>query len=169
VINSPVDSAVTPIDFPQGSATLPLSGSRVSAVFKIGLLMAKDPAFLFYTSDFLTGTSFMTDDEVGKYIRLLCYQHQHGHLPEEKFMMICKTFIPAILEKFKRDEDNLLYNIRLDAEIKKRAVFCKSRRDNINKRYNKRTSVLTSVGTSVVHMEDEDEDEDEDANDNKKY
>ena len=40
--------------------------------------MAKDPAFLFYTSDFLTGTMFMTNEQVGIYIRLLCSQHQHG-------------------------------------------------------------------------------------------
>ena len=45
--------------------------------------MNKDPAFLFYTSDFLTGTMFMTDEEVGVYIRLLCVQHQHGGLIEK--------------------------------------------------------------------------------------
>ena len=42
--------------------------------------MAKDPAFLFYTGDFATGTQFLTDDQMGKYIRLLMAQHQHGHL-----------------------------------------------------------------------------------------
>ena len=46
--------------------------------------MAKDPAFLFYPSDFLTGTMFMTDEQVGKYIRLLCAQHQKGHLCEKR-------------------------------------------------------------------------------------
>ena len=38
----------------------------------------KDPAFLFYPSDFLTGTMFLNNDQVGIYIRLLCSQHQHG-------------------------------------------------------------------------------------------
>jgi len=42
--------------------------------------MAKDPAFLFYPSDFLTGTMFMTNEQIGIYIRLLCSQHQHGGL-----------------------------------------------------------------------------------------
>lgn len=42
--------------------------------------MAKDPAFLFYASDFLTGTMFMSNEQVGIYIRLLCSQHQHGGL-----------------------------------------------------------------------------------------
>jgi hypothetical protein len=34
--------------------------------------MAKDPAFLFYSNDFLSGTYTMSDDQVGKFIRLLC-------------------------------------------------------------------------------------------------
>ena len=29
----------------------------------------KDPAVLFYFQDFLVGTEFMTDDEVGKYLQ----------------------------------------------------------------------------------------------------
>ena len=28
----------------------------------------KDPAFLFYSSDFLSGTMLMSDEDVGKYI-----------------------------------------------------------------------------------------------------
>jgi len=53
--------------------------------------MGKDPAFLFYSSDFTIGTQFMTDEQVGKYIRLLCAQHQTGHLDEEHMtgLMLC--------------------------------------------------------------------------------
>ena len=43
----------------------------------------KDPAFLFYSSDFLTGTMFMSDSQLGKYIKILCTQHQKGHLSEK--------------------------------------------------------------------------------------
>ena len=46
----------------------------------------KDPAFLFYSSDFLSGTMLMTDEEVGKDIRLLCLQHQKGHLKEKDML-----------------------------------------------------------------------------------
>ena len=45
--------------------------------------MSKDPAVLFYTSDFLSGTFTMTNEQVGKYIRLLCLQHQKGRLTEK--------------------------------------------------------------------------------------
>jgi len=53
--------------------------------------MAKDPAFLFYTGDFSTGTQFFSDEQVGKYIRLLMAQHQHGRLSEKQMLYICKN------------------------------------------------------------------------------
>ena len=52
--------------------------------------MSKDPAVLFYTSDFLTGTMTMTNDQVGMYIRLLCLQHQKNFLSEKDMLSICK-------------------------------------------------------------------------------
>ena len=49
----------------------------------------KDPAVLFYTQDFLTGTFLMTNEQVGKYIRLLCLQQQNGGLHECDMLQIC--------------------------------------------------------------------------------
>ena len=54
--------------------------------------MSKDPAFLFYSSDFLTGTMFLSDEQVGKFIRLLCVQHQKGRLSEKHMLSICKAY-----------------------------------------------------------------------------
>lgn len=45
--------------------------------------MAKDPAFLFYSKDWLTGTVEMLPAEKGVYIDLLCYQHQNGSIPND--------------------------------------------------------------------------------------
>lgn len=45
--------------------------------------MAKDPAFLFYSKDWLEGTAELTPAEKGVYIDLLAYQHQRGDLPNE--------------------------------------------------------------------------------------
>ena len=42
--------------------------------------MAKDPAVLFYTQDFLVATITMTNEQKGKYITLLCLQHQKQKL-----------------------------------------------------------------------------------------
>lgn len=43
----------------------------------------KDPAFLFYSKDWLEGTAEMTSEEKGVYIDLLAHQHQKGSLPAE--------------------------------------------------------------------------------------
>lgn len=90
----------------------------------------KDPAFLFYPNDFLSGTLTMSDDQIGKYIRLLCLQHQRGHLSEKDMMFICKSYDDDIFSKFKIDEENKYYNERLEREIVRRKAYSDSRSKN---------------------------------------
>lgn len=97
----------------------------------------KDPAVLFYTDDFLAGTMTMTDAQVGKYIRLLCLQHQQGHLPESTMLYICKKIDPVIWSKFTTDEDGLFYNQRMDEEIETRRKHTDKQRENVSKRWAK--------------------------------
>jgi len=91
--------------------------------------MAKDPAVLFYTSDFLSGTFTMDNEQVGKYIRLLCLQHQKGKLSEKDMLSICKAYDSEIWDKFKV-EDGLYYNDRMLNETVRRQKFSESRRNN---------------------------------------
>lgn len=91
--------------------------------------MAKDPAVLFYTSDFLSGTFTMDDAQVGKYIRLLCFQHQKGKLTEKDMLSICKAYDVEIWNKFVC-EDGLYYNERMLNETVRRQKFSESRRNN---------------------------------------
>ena len=121
----------------------------------------KDPAFLFYSSDFLSGTMLMTDEEVGKYIRLLCLQHQKGHLKEKDLLNICQQKNEEIFSKFIRDENGNYYNQRLELEINKRKAYSESRRNNrkkkeennISKTYEK--DMLNICNSYVEHMENE--------------
>ena len=89
--------------------------------------MSKDPAVLFYTSDFLTGTAFFTDAERGQYIRLLCEQHQNGHIPENHMVSVCLSLGSPVIEKFVRDENGNYYNERMEQEIQKRRHFLDTR------------------------------------------
>ena len=91
--------------------------------------MAKDPAVLFYTSDFLSGTFTMDDIQVGQYIRLLCLQHQKGKLTQKDMLSICKAYDSEIWDKFKV-EDGLYYNDRMLNETVRRQKFSESRRNN---------------------------------------
>ena len=117
------------------------------------LYVNKDPAFLFYSSDFLTGTMFMSDSQLGKYIKLLCIQHQKGHLSEKDMLNICKRYDKDIFDKFIKDNDGNYYNIRLQKEIDKRRNYSKSRSEN---RKNKIT--FENICFSYVkHMENENE------------
>ena len=111
----------------------------------------KDPAFLFYSSDFLTGTMFMSDSQLGKYIKILCTQHQKGHLSEKDMLKICKRYDKDIFEKFVKDESGKYYNIRLEKEIEKRSAYSKSRSDNRKNKIN-----FENICFSYVkHMENE--------------
>ena len=91
--------------------------------------MSKDPAVLFYTSDFLSGTFTMSNEQVGKYIRLLCLQHQKGKLTERDMLSICKTYDDEIWCKFKV-ENGTFYNERMYNETIRRQKFSESRRNN---------------------------------------
>ena len=94
--------------------------------------MAKDPAFLFYYQDFLVGTEFMTPEEVGIYIRILCHMADKGSLSARHMQSICRgyAFSDIIKEKFKINENGDYYNERLCNEVEKRRNYAESRRKN---------------------------------------
>ena len=81
--------------------------------------MGKDPAFLLYTSDFLTGSMFMSNEEVGIYIRLLCAQHQHGGIIDKSSFNVIVGDHEVVRRKFIEAEDGF-FNLRLMEEMKKR-------------------------------------------------
>lgn len=120
----------------------------------------KSPAILFYTSDFLIGTTFMSNEEVGKYIKLLCMQHQQGHISEEDFYKICSKQDIKVIEKFKLDKNNKYFNKRMDEEIDKRLNYSKSRssnrKANPNKTKEKQDNHMNNICKSYEkHMENE--------------
>jgi hypothetical protein len=90
----------------------------------------KDPAFLFYSSDFLSGVSDLTMEERGQYITLLCIQHQKGVLTEKTIRLLVGSCSVDVLNKFTKDSDGNYYNERLKIESEKRNKFTESRRNN---------------------------------------
>lgn len=122
--------------------------------------MGKDPAVLFYTSDFLTGTSRFTMEQRGQYIYLLCDQHQNGHIPEDHMLFICKSCDSPVFKKFVKDEDGLYYNERMEEEHQKRVAFSKSR--SLNKKGKTKKQVKITRKSYDKHMENENENENKD-------
>lgn len=103
----------------------------------------KSPAILFYTSDFLTETRLMSYEDIGKYITLLCLQHQRGHLSENDMLKICGVYTPPIYTLFEKDGEGKYFNNRVEIEGIKRQNYVESRREN------------RSSKTYVKHMENE--------------
>lgn len=121
----------------------------------------KDPAFLFYSSDFLSGTLLMTDEQVGRYIKLLCLQHQKGHLKEKDMLNICKTYDEDIFSKFKKDDENNYYNERLEIETNKRKAYSESRRNNRRKKETYEKDMKNICNSYEEHMGNENINENE--------
>ena len=133
--------------------------------------MAKDPAVLFYTSDFISGTITMTDEERGKYILLLCLQHQKGKLTERELASV--KDMDEVAAKFEKLEDGFYYNVRMKEEAEKRKNYSESRSrnrqgktkekelvkdvKNISKTYDNHMNNISS--SYEKHMENENENE----------
>lgn len=92
--------------------------------------MAKDPAFLFYSQDFIVGTNTMDFEDRGKYITILAQMHQEGRMDEETIRFLVGNVSDKLKKKFLIDENGLWYNKRLEEETEKRASFVDSRRNN---------------------------------------
>jgi len=97
----------------------------------------QDPAYRLYTSDFIARTQFMTDEQVGKYMRILCYQHQNGHLTEAEMSSFCKGMDEVVYSKFLKDEKGLYFNEEMENEINRRKIISEKKSQNINKRWDR--------------------------------
>ena len=119
--------------------------------------MAKDPAFLFYPGDFMGGTQFFTDDQLGKYVRLLIAQFNSGHLSENDVLFICGSYDERIFSKFVKDNQGRYFNKRLEIEIEKRHLYSQSRSQNRRKGTHIRGSSDVHTNTHDPRMENENE------------
>lgn len=95
--------------------------------------MAKDPAFLFYPGDYISGTMHLDFECKGAYIDLLMLQfqkdrmtiHMIKHVLGHKYDHIWSHLVDKFSEK-----DGFFWNERLKLEKELRIKFCKSRKEN---------------------------------------
>jgi len=123
--------------------------------------MAKDPAVLLWTKDFLVGTMTMTNEQVGKYIRLLCLQHQNQYLTDGDMKSILSDEDIVIAEKFIK-EDGKWYNIKMKEETIRRKAYTENRLKNLQKKKDMKvnmdshmenhTGTVTGTGTANLEL-----------------
>lgn len=123
--------------------------------------MAKDPAFLFYPGDWISGTMYFTFEQKGAYFELLMLQFNMGRFREENAKHILNsnfdTLWPVLKVKF-RFENGVYWNEKLEFEKEKRKSFCNSRKENKLSTYDKSyyaTYDKTSDEHMMLHMENE--------------
>jgi hypothetical protein len=134
----------------------------------------KDPAFLFYSSDFLTGVSDLTFEERGQYITLLCLQHQKGRLSAKAVAIAVPNATADVLAKFRQDDGGNYFNPRLEVESEKRAAHSEKQRQRALTGWKKRKSESQTNATeeatanaTALPLEDVIENEDENVIKNK--
>jgi len=99
----------------------------------------------------------MSNDQVGKYIRLMCLAHQKGgYLTKEDMFKICNEDDKDVLSKFEKDGNDIYYNERLLSEIVKRKKYSDSRRNNRKGKTEEKEEDMSIICESYEpHMENE--------------
>lgn len=117
---------------------MPSRAERLLQTWGQFCFMYKDPAFLFYSSDFLTGMQDLTMEERGQFITLLCLQHQKGHLSDKMIRIAVGDAAADVMAKFRQDSGGLYYNVRLESEIEKRKISAEKQRQRATEGWKKR-------------------------------
>ena len=87
------------------------------------------PSFPFYPSDFIGSTAYMTAEEVGVYIRLLCHQWHFEFLPNDNHRLsiiagaACHESVQTVKKKFALCPDGNLRQPRLEKIRQERVIF----------------------------------------------
>jgi uncharacterized protein YdaU (DUF1376 family) len=115
--------------------------------------MSKLPYFKFFPQDFIIGTLYMSNSDIGAYIKLLCYQWDHGSIPSdlstiEKISGGCSDDVLTKFEKL----DGVLKNIRLEKERTIYELKCNKNRESIKSRYERSTNVVRTYNERSTNV-----------------
>lgn len=113
----------------------------------------KAPSFQLYAGDFLVGTAMMSAEEVGAYIRLLCYQWTEGSLPNDDAVLArlagCGgNAVASIRNKFGIDSAGRLANARLEQVRAEQVAYRKQQSENALHGWEKRRK--DRVGNAIA-------------------
>lgn len=114
--------------------------------------MAKDPAMLWYWNDWNGGTMTLSRHLKGCYIDLLSAQFNSGPLSLDQIKTVLgtdKAHWDILSKKFRKEVNSdgieVFFNERMETEKGKRAEFSNKQKERVLKRWNKDTTVNTTV------------------------
>lgn len=117
--------------------------------------MAQDPAFLFYPGDVLRDTAFMTDAQIGLYMKAMLLQDRFKCIPSEKLVLLfsnaSETDKNIVMETMTYDGVGSYFIEWMRKSQINRKLFVKSRSDNGSKggRGNKKGKLEESTSYST--------------------
>lgn len=127
----------------------------------------KSPSFQFYAQDFLTGVMYLSNEEIGIYIKLLAKQWTDGAIPKKRVGLLVGLSFDDFSEELKEkfiEVDGKLLNERLENEREKKFKFLEKQRENgkkggrpKKKEESQNNPTLNSGLTQKKPLEDEDE------------
>jgi uncharacterized protein YdaU (DUF1376 family) len=134
----------------------------------------KAPSFQFYAQDFLTGVIYLTNEEVGIYIKMLSKQWTDGKIPKKRLGFLVGydwvNLSDELKEKF-TDVGDYVFNERLEVEREKKTAFIQKQSENgkkggrpLKKEKPNKPKPLVRVNPNenqIKPLEEEDEIEDE--------
>ena len=88
------------------------------------------PAFQFYAQDFLTGVMYLTNEEIGIYIKMLAKQWTDGKIPKKRLGFLIGVSwenLPDELKSKFEDLGDYVINNRLEKERMKKNNFLQKR------------------------------------------
>lgn len=118
---------------------------------------SKDPSFLFYSQDWITGTYGMSNSQKGSFIDLLALQHQGVSITIDVIKKTCENKrkdIDVVLTKFVKGKDGLYHNQKIKNVMEERVLFRLKQSQNASKRY--ATAEPMHQPNLCTHVEDED-------------
>lgn len=95
--------------------------------------MSKAPAFQFYAQDFLTGCTYLTNEEIGMYVKMLCKQWTDGNIPKKRLGFLVGIEWDKFSEELKAkftDFGEFIANERLEKEREKKQNFREKQVEN---------------------------------------
>lgn len=124
--------------------------------------MNKPPAFQFYAQDFLTGVMYLTNEEVGIYIKMLAKQWTDGKIPKKRLGLFLGYEWDNLSEELKCkfiDKGEYVINERLEVEREKKNIFLKKQQMNGKKggRPPKSVNLKNPKETQINPLEEEEE------------
>ena len=95
--------------------------------------MSKAPAFQFYAQDFLTGCTYLTNEEIGMYVKMLCKQWTDGNIPKKRLGFLLGFEWVSLSDELKSkfiDFGEYVMNERLEKEREKKQNFRDKQAEN---------------------------------------